>query len=276
MVAIMLYLMARTILFLNADYHWYEKGAALALLCAETFTMIHALGYFLNIYHVLRSPGRKGISLDEVRELEDYPPVAIIVSSYHEPLDVVEDTLICFYNLTYPNKHIYFLDDTRYEPGRLEGEEAEEYRAAVDAMCRRISVNLFRRRWHGAKAGMINDFLAFLDGNPPEGFEFQEFAQRPRSDKEKYIAVFDADQNPLPDFVEPLVSIMEGHDRLAFIQTPQYYSNFENNRVARAAGLQQAVFYEYICEGKESAGCHVLLRHQRDVPAGGPHGRGRI
>ncbi|MBU4244479.1 MAG: cellulose synthase, partial [Proteobacteria bacterium] len=46
MICIFLYLMVRTSLFIIADYHWTEKGLALALLMAETFTMLHAFGYF--------------------------------------------------------------------------------------------------------------------------------------------------------------------------------------------------------------------------------------
>ena len=40
-------------------------------------------------------------------ELTEYPPVAVVVSSYKEPLSVIEDTLTCFYNMTYPNKQLY-------------------------------------------------------------------------------------------------------------------------------------------------------------------------
>jgi cellulose synthase (UDP-forming) len=75
--------------------------------------------------------------------------------------------------------------------------------------------------------------------------------------------------------VEPLVALMEANPQLAFIQTPQYYSNFEYNRVARAAGLQQVIFYEYICEGKgiEDAmfccGTNVVFRREALVGVGG-------
>lgn len=248
MICIFLYLIVRTSLFFIADYTWLEKWLALALLMAEGFTMIHAFGYFLNLFHVARKPNTgPRISMDSVPELQSYPPVAIIVSSFHEPLDVIEDTLTCFYNLTYPNTHIYFLDDTRYD---RPGQDLSEYRTKVDEMCARIGVNLFRRPWRGAKAGMINDFLHYLHGEPPKGFVLNSFEDITSNLDEKYIIVFDADMNPLPDFVEPLVAFMEDNPKLAFIQTPQYYSNFEHNRVARAAGLQQAVFYEYICEGK--------------------------
>ncbi|MBI4642150.1 MAG: glycosyltransferase [Deltaproteobacteria bacterium] len=141
--------------------------------------------------------------------------------------------------------------------------------------CRRLGVNLFRRQWRGAKAGMINDFLDFIEGKPKPGFSFHPFAEKKRTEKEKYIFVFDADMNPFPDFVEPLVAIMEDRPKLAFVQTPQYYSNFELNRVARAAGLQQVVFYEYICEGKSigdamfCCGTNVIFRREALMDVGG-------
>ncbi|HDQ40049.1 MAG TPA: glycosyltransferase [Desulfonatronum sp.] len=276
MITVFLYLMARTSLFLVADYRWYEKSLALLLLFAEGFTMTHAFGYFMNLYRVISKPGRQPkLSTENVPELKGYPPIAVIVSSFKEPLHVVEDTLICFYNMTYPNKHIYFLDDTRYD---LPGEDLEEmrrYRGDIDALCKRIGVNLFRRKWRGAKAGMINDFLDFIEGRPGQGFEFHSFEDRSRTEMEKYIIVFDADMNPLPDFADPLVAFMEDNPRLAFIQTPQYYTNFETNRVARAAGLQQAVFYEYICEGKSMqdamfcCGTNVIFRRDALTDVGG-------
>lgn len=270
-----LYLMVRTFLFLIVDYHWYEKIIAFFLLLAETFIIVHGMGYFLEILHVIRRGRGLAREEDIPLSLKSYPPVAIIVSSYNEPLEVLEDTLITFYNLTYPNKTIYFLDDTRYDlPGQDPGER-RQYRQSIDAMCQRIGVHLFRRRWRGAKAGMINDFLDFTEGKEKEGFEYHNFSGKERTGKETYIVVFDADQNPLPDFVEPLVARMEANPRLAFIQTPQYYTNFESNRIARASGLQQAVFYEYICEGKSltdamfCCGTNVIFRREALMDVGG-------
>ncbi|MCF8085060.1 MAG: glycosyltransferase [Deltaproteobacteria bacterium] len=270
-----LYLMVRTVLFIILDYHWYEKGVAFLLLFAETFIIFHGVGYFLEIYHLLRH--RKGFvgSADGGLPLETYPPVAIIVSSYEEPLEVVEDTVISFYNLTYPNKHIYFLDDTRYDLPGQDTEKMKAYRRSIDDMCQRIGVNLFRRKWRGAKAGMVNDFLEFVEGRDREGFRFYNYSGQKPEEKERYIVVFDADQNPLPGFLESLVSTMEANPKLAFIQTPQYYTNFESNRIAKASGLQQAVFYEYICEGKSlndamfCCGTNVIFRRRALMDVGG-------
>ncbi|MBW1780740.1 MAG: glycosyltransferase [Deltaproteobacteria bacterium] len=270
-----LYLLVRTFLFLVLDYAWYEKTLALFLLFAETFLIVHGMGYFLEIYHVLAHGKSLARSVDTPPPLTSYPPVAIIVSSYKEPLAVLEDTLITFYNLTYPNKYIYFLDDTRYDLPGQDPAAMESYRTSIDHMCQRIGVDLFRRRWHGAKAGMINDFLDFIEGKHKEGFEFCNFSGKEKTEKERYIVVFDADQNPLPDFVESLVAGMEANPRLAFIQTPQYYTNFDSNRIARASGLQQAVFYEYICEGKSltdamfCCGTNVIFRREALMDVGG-------
>ena len=278
MIAILLavvYLIVRTFLFLILDYHWYEKIAALFLLFAETFIIIHGIGYFLEIFHILAHGKDLVQPPDEPPPLETYPPVAIIVSSYNEPLEVVEDTLITFYNLIYPNKHIYFLDDTRYDLPGQDPEERRRYREAIDKMCERIGVCLFRRQWRGAKAGMINDFLDYIEGRYQEGFDCRDFSGVKKTEKPKYIIVFDADQNPMPDFVESLVARMEANPRLAFIQTPQYYTNFESNRIARASGLQQAVFYEYICEGKSltdamfCCGTNVIFRREALMDVGG-------
>ena len=157
MLSVFAYLTVRTALFLTADYLWYEKLLAFFLLLAEVFTMLHAFGYFLNLRMVISRQAGPRISVDNVPELASYPPVAIIVSSFREPLDVLEDTLTCFYNLTYPNKRIYFLDDTRYGLPGQDAEAMAKYRADVDSLCQYIGIGLFRRAWRGAKAGMIND-----------------------------------------------------------------------------------------------------------------------
>ena len=276
LIMVFIYLAVRTILFITADYAWHEKIVAGFLLLAELFVMTHSFGYFLNILHVLKSGKPAAKPLPELpTELTGYPPVAILVASYKEPLEVLENTLTCFYNLTYPNKHLFFLDDTRYGLPGGDPQKMAAYRRDIDELCRGLGVNLFRRKWRGAKAGIINDFLDFIAGREKDGFEYTHLSDRPRNESEKYLIVFDADMNPFPDFVEPLVARMEGDPKLAFIQTPQYYSNFEHNRVARAAGLQQAVFYEYICEGKSISdamfccGTNVIFRREAFEDVGG-------
>ncbi len=272
-VTIFLYLSIRIIIFITLDFPWYEKLLASVLLLAELFVLIQSTGYFINIFYVLLHSLKKTDPPPII--FDTYPPVAVIVPSYKEPLEIIQNTLICTYNLSYPNKRIYLLDDTRYDLPWDTDENKEKYRKAVDELCRWVGVSLFRANWHGAKAGIINDFMQFLDGNFLPGFEFIPAEKYESKEIEKYIAVFDSDMNPIPEFLEEPVFIMEKNPKIAFVQTPQYYTNFETNRIARVAGLQQAIFYEYICEGKGlqgamfCCGTNVLLRREALKDVGG-------
>lgn len=248
--SILAYSITRITLYLLTDYIWYEKILALALLLAEMFVLIHSFAYFSNVFVVQRKKINSNALSDSIPALTHYPPIAIVVAAYKEPLPILEDTLTCFYNISYPNKHLYFLDDTRYELPWDTPENKEKYKHAIEDLCRWFGVNLFRSKWHGAKAGKINDFLDFLNGNHKPGFELHWNETQEKKQMEKYLIIFDADMNPIANFAEDLVRLMENKPKAAFVQTPQYYTNFQTNRVARAAGIQQVVFYEYICEGK--------------------------
>lgn len=267
------YLIVRIALYISSDYLWYERAVGLGLLLAESFILIHTFGYFLNLYIVKNNTILPKLTAESLSNV--YPPIAIVVASYKEPLEVLKDTLICFYNITYPNKHLYFLDDTRYDLPWDTQENKQKYRESIEELCEWLEINLFRAEWHGAKAGMINDFLQFLEGNRRPDFEFHPYQKLTNHEKAKYLIIFDADMNPVPDFAEELVAIMEQNPKLAFVQTPQYYTNFETNRVARAAGVQQAIFYEYICEGKSiknamfCCGTNVLFNIEALMDVGG-------
>lgn len=243
-----LYLTVRVLFFIFSDYTWYEKLLGFVLLVAEVFGLVHSIGYFGN---VLVDVWRKeeNIASQPPPPITAYPPIAILVPSYKEPVALLEDTLLCLYNLTYPNKQLYLLDDTRYDLAWDTPEKMQAYRKAVEELCKKIGVSLFRRPWRGAKAGIINDFLAYKSGKEVKDVEYTA-SQEKDEEPFKYFIIFDADVNPLPDFAETLVAFLEQDDKAAFIQTPQYYSNFELNRVARASGLQQVIFFEYICESK--------------------------
>lgn len=260
-----------------SDTSWLDLAFLIILLLCQLFLTTHGLVYFGNVIRSLRHEQRGESATENEREellvLEDYPLIAIAVCAYKEPLEVVEDTLVCFRNLTYPNKLLLLLDDTRYDKG--DPEEMLAYRSDIDRICRDVGINLFRREWHGAKAGMINDFLDFLCGRVRPDFEFTGFQGVSIDGIPKYLAIFDADMNPLSDFVEPIVDKMERDSNLAFVQTPQYYSNIFTNRVALGSAMQQAVFYEYICEGKSlkgfmpCCGTNVIFRVQALESVGG-------
>jgi len=229
---------------LSSEYTWSENVFAWMLLLGEFFILVHATGYALDL---IRSGRHERTIFGQTSSLPfPLPEVAILVAARHEPKDILMNTFRSIDNIRYPAKNIYFLDDSSIESFKKEADEIAEY----------FGLKIFRREVrHGAKAGVVNDCVKGL--------------------KEKYVAIFDADQNPIPDFLAELVPLMEADDKIAFVQTPQFYANIQENRIARAAGYQQAVFYEYICEAKGSSeamfccGTNVLFRREALLSVGG-------
>ncbi|MEI8032261.1 MAG: glycosyltransferase [Chlorobiaceae bacterium] len=226
------YATMRIFFLTQVHFEPFERIFSTLFLAAELFVLFHAVGFFLNIISENRrheEPNRK--------EPGEGASVAILIPARHEPKAVIESTLLTCLNLEYPRKQVYLLDDSSIESYK---EEARELAA-------RLGATLFTRASNrGAKAGMINDAITTLD--------------------EKYVAIFDADQNPMPSFLDQLIPFMEGDERLAFVQTPQFYSNTDASRVATVSHAQQAVFFEYVCNGKSSrdsmfcCGTNVVIR----------------
>jgi len=148
--------------------------------------------------------------------------------------------------MDYASKTVYLLDDSTEEDLRKEAETlASKYGC----------IYVHREHRRGYKAGAINDLLVRLD--------------------QKYVAIFDADQKPTYDFLKEVIPFLEEDNKLALVQMPQFYSNIEHSVVAFGAAHQQAVFYEYICEGKSVSGAtfccgtNVVLRTKALCSIGG-------
>lgn len=240
----LIYFTYRTIFVFHTEAKWYEKAALVVLLGCESFIILHSVGYLMEIIRVLRKSEDEYVET----EIKDPPLVGIIIPSYEESLDIIKNTLICCANLSYPNKKIVFLDDTQYDLPQNLNPEMLRYKKDLEDLCEEYEVDLFRHEWRGAKAGIINDFTAFCQGNAKIGRLVEN--NHIKNNRFKYLAVLDVDQNPIIDFLEPIIIKMEKNPKLAFVQTPQYYTNSLKNPIANASNIQQATFYEYICEGK--------------------------
>lgn len=220
------------------------KIVGMALLCTEAFVVFHSLAYAQNFITALRAPEPPRAVITDWTKA---PTVAILVPARHEPYDVLERTFLCLKNIDYPNKVIYFLDDS----------SEEKYNREAEELATTYGIRVFRRQErHGAKAGIINDVVrTTLDT--------------------KYLVVFDADQNPMPSFLKNLVPIMEADPKLAFVQTPQFYTNTESSTIVKGSNIQHCMFYEFICEGKGAAnamifcGTNAILRVEAIREIGG-------
>ncbi|HSW45177.1 MAG TPA: glycosyltransferase [Phycisphaerae bacterium] len=244
MVAMASYLTVRAILVAKADYAGAEVVVSIALLLAEMFVLVHAFGYVASVLRAIWI--RPRVEAAVLTHPEDFPEVDVLIPARHEDRKILERTLTAVVGMSYPRKTVWLLDDSS-EP---------HYSREADELARQFGIRVFRREVrHGAKAGIINDCLKQVTG--------------------KYVSIFDADQCPMPFFLNRIVPLLEANDQLAFVQTPQFYANIGENRVARAAGAQQAVFYEYICEAKGSSGAafccgtNVLFRREALTGVGG-------
>lgn len=231
-ILILTYFIARAIFVSFAEYDLLEKTFAVCFLLSEGFVLFHAFGYYLNIFKL----NKKRESPPTVM-LKDEPSVAILIPAKDEPKSVLETTILACYNIDYDNKTIYLLDDSTDQSYH---EEAAEF-------AKKYNIKVYSHDSHrAAKAGLINDIMQTIH--------------------EKYIVIFDADQNPMPHFLSKTLPFLEADDRLAFVQTPQFYTNIGSNHVAHAANMQQAVFFEYICEAKSvwqsmiCCGTNVVIR----------------
>jgi len=242
LIFIIVYFVCRAVFLSYAVSSPLEKVLGLLFFAAEAYVMFHAFGYFLGIYKLTKSKK----SEPKITELTSFPPVAILIPARHEPKEILENTIASCYNLSYPSKTIYILDDS----------SKQEYMAEAKEIAQKYDCQLFRREvWHGAKAGILNDCIKNLT--------------------DKYIVIFDADQNPISSFLTKTISILENDSELALIQTPQYYSNLQSSNVAFAANMQQACFYEYICEAKSidgammCCGTNFVVRRETLADVGG-------
>lgn len=213
-----------------------DRILAFCLLWAELFLCMHGVGYFTSVLKAARRE-RRGTPWLFARGSD--APVAVLIASFNESEDVLAETIASTLALDYPRFTVYLLDDST-KPENREG---------AARLARAFGIELVTRTSRaGYKAGAINDLLPKLT--------------------EPYVAILDADQRPLTTWLRDIVPLLEESPSLAFVQVPQVYVNTRGLPVARAAAFQQAVFFEYICEGKSDSnamfccGSNVVLRRE--------------
>jgi cellulose synthase (UDP-forming) len=154
------------------------------------------------------------------RRPDDRPEVDVFVPTYDEPVSVVELTVAAASLMRGAQVNVHLLDD---------GDRPE-----MAALAARHGANYVTREEHvGAKAGNINHALAQTSA--------------------PYVAVLDCDHVPDEGFLAATLGYL-CDDRVALVQTPQYYANARESRVASAAWAQQALFFGPIACGKDGMG----------------------
>jgi cellulose synthase (UDP-forming) len=206
---------------------WEAWWIAIPLVLAETYSLSESVLYAITMWNSRRRPAPP--------EAPAGKTVDVFIATYNEPLEIVMKTAVAARNIRYPH-NTWILDDG----------DRPEFAAAA----RRIGVRYITRgpEWEGrprfAKAGNVNNAL------------FQTSAE--------FIAIFDADQVPEPEFLDRVLGYFEDPE-VAFVQTPQHFWNVPR---ADPLGSQAELFYGPIQQGKDGwgaaffCGSNAVLRRE--------------
>ena len=208
--------------------------------------VLYGLLVFAELLNVIQAVGFWWTcAFERVREPKaPTEPVAVdvLIPRYDESREIVELTVAAAAGLRGHDVRVWLLDDG----------DSDEMKALAEA----YGVGYIRRPVHDhAKGGNINYALERTDA--------------------PYVAVIDCDHVVLPEFLEATLGHFEGDDRLAFIQTPQYYANGYQGGVPGAAWHQQTLFFGAIARGKDGLGAtfccgtNVVFRRAALADTGG-------
>jgi cellulose synthase (UDP-forming) len=151
------------------------------------------------------------------------PLVAVYITVCGEPSDIIEETVIASLRMDYPHFNVYILNDGKVA-NRDNWQEAEMIAERHGIRC------ITRTQPGGAKAGNINHALTVTD--------------------EPYVVVFDADHVPKREFLQEMMGYFVD-DKVAFVQSPQFYKNADINQVAGGSWEQQTLFFGPLLKGKD-------------------------
>ncbi len=185
------------------------------LIAAELFNFTQALGFW---WTCSRQRCRRPLALSG--DGGPPPEVDVLIPVYGEPVAVVEPTVAAAARLRGARATVWLLDD---------GASTDMRRVADRHGARYVA----RAAREGAKAGNVNHAL--------------ELATAP------YAVVLDCDHVPDERFLEATLGHL-ADERVAFVQTPQYYANAGDGGVAGHAWAQQALFFGAIARGKDGHG----------------------
>ena len=217
-ISLLFYFIFRMYVYYSIRLGFFSSLFGLILLLAEGHSILQSLGFLIRIINLKKTDENwyRHAKLNK----NNLPGVTILVPARNEPLKVLETTFICLASLNYNNKIIYFLDGSDSELLAENEKLAKKYGI----------IHFVPEQPSKSKAEIINKILPQITT--------------------EYLSVFDADQNPMPSFLMEVVSLIEYSKKIAFVQTPQLYTNIDISPVARGSSLQQSIFFENICEGK--------------------------
>lgn len=149
--------------------------------------------------------------------------ISVIISSFNEPVEVLEKTLVAVRE-NFTGK-VFVADDSTEDVDRL-FELTRKYRVAF----------LHRKNRQGYKAGAINNAMRYV--------------------RTPYVILLDSDAIPTGEFFEISRSYIPHYD---FVQFPQYYENRYDSYISNGAYAQQIPFMYRIMPLRGQRGTAFML-----------------
>lgn len=219
------------------------------LFMGEIYHILMAILFWMTIYP---AKVKKQIRQRNLQSKRFMPTVDVFITVAGEPINVVRETAVAardmFYSTDGVKRHaVYILNDS-FVAGK-------ENWQAYETLARELGIHcITRTKVGGAKAGNINHALTKTNG--------------------EIIVIFDADMVPHNDFLIKMIPHLR-QGKIGFVQSPQYYKNYNHNVITQGAWKQQEFFFGPIMQGKDKfnaafiCGTNVAIRREALLAVGG-------
>lgn len=224
------------------------------LIAGEVFHVFQVLMYIFTVWDT---------EYESPKDESYAPHVDVFVTVAGEPTSIVEETILGCKAMKYPDFSIFILNDG-FVAKKENWKDMEDLAKKLGVEC------ITRQTPGGAKAGNINHALHFTNGRIASGSSAAGAALEDNS----LVVVFDADHVPHADFLQKTVPYFVDQ-RMAFVQSPQFYKNYDENFVTLSAWEQQQLFFGPICKGKNRSnsvtmcGTNMVMRRDALLSVGG-------
>ena len=218
---------------------FFDFIGALVLFSAEIFAIII---YLLGIFTSLNLLNRQPVELDNYPE-EEWPSVDILIPTYNEPQDMIENTVLAALAMDYPaNKFtVNLLDDGGTDQkcndkNPAKAKEAQDRRVALQKFCDFCGATyLTREKNESAKAGNLNTALDSVNND--------------------LILILDTDHVPAKQFLRRTTGWFLKEEKMFLVQTPHAFYNLDpierNLKMGGTAISENDMFYKYIQLGHD-------------------------
>jgi len=182
-------------------------AAALSLMVAHTFEVIDV---------ICRIVWRRQFTPTPTTDY--FPKVSLHVPAYNEPPEMVIDTLNALAKLDYPNYEVIMIDDNTTDPAVWR---------PVEEHCKTLGFKFFHLdNWPGFKSGALNYALTQIAPDT------------------EIVGVIDSDYLVESSYLRELVGFFR-NDKVAFVQTPQDYRDFDpKDRYSQALYQSYQYFFK--------------------------------